>query len=420
MFASLYKFWYNDAYIQKRGRDYMNFIFLSPNFPKTYYHFTKCLKNNGVTTLGIGDEPYDQLSQECRDSLVEYYKVSSLENYDEVYRAVAFFAFKYGRIDWMESNNEYWLLRDAQLRTDFNVTTGLQNQNIDGIKYKSKMKEYYAKAGVPTARYHLVDKLEDGLAFVKEAGYPVIVKPDNGVGAAATYKLKNEEELRNFYAKLPEVQYVMEEFINGSIVSYDGICDSNRDIIFETCHFYTEPVMDVVNKGLELCYYSRKQIPEELKDAGRRTIKAFDSNSRFFHCEFFMLNEDKAGLGKKGDIFGLEVNMRPPGGYTPDMMNYANDIDVYQIWADMVCHDKGFFDAEKRPYAAAYASQRKGKNYTHNKDEIFAKYGQNIVMYEEMPEVLASAMGDYAYMARFNTDEEMYAFLDYVIEKKEG
>ena len=79
----------------------MNFIFLSPNFPKTYYHFTQCLRNNGVTTLGIGDEPYDHLSQECRDSLVEYYKVSSLENYDEVYRAVAFFAFKYGRIDWL-------------------------------------------------------------------------------------------------------------------------------------------------------------------------------------------------------------------------------------------------------------------------------------------------------------------------------
>lgn len=404
----------------KREGDFMNFVFLSPNFPKTYYHFTQGLRNNGVTTLGIGDEPYDQLSQECRDSLVEYYKVSSLENYDEVYRAVAFFAFKYGRIDWLESNNEYWLLRDAQLRTDFNINTGLKNDNIDGIKYKSKMKEYYAKAGVPTARYHLVSTLEKGLAFVKEAGYPVIVKPDNGVGAAATYKLKNEDELRNFYADLPKVQYIMEEFINGAIVSYDGICDSNRDIIFETCHFFTESVMDVVNKGLELCYYSGKQIPADLKDAGRRTIKAFESNSRFFHCEFFVLKEDKEGLGKKGDIFGLEVNMRPPGGYTPDMMNYANDIDVYQIWADMVCYDKGNFDPEKRPYSCAYASQRKGKAYVHNRDEIFGKYHQNIVVYEEMPEVLADAMGNHTYMARFETEEEMFAFIDFVVRKKEG
>ena len=163
----------------------MNFIFLSPNFPKTYYNFTQCLKNNGVTTLGIGDEAYDSLAPECRNSLVEYYKVSSLENYDEVYRAVAYFTHKYGRIDWLESNNEYWLLRDAQLRTDFNIK-GLNNDTIDGIKYKSKMKEYYAKAGVKTARYHLVTNLEEGLAFISEVGYPVIVKPDNGVGAAAT------------------------------------------------------------------------------------------------------------------------------------------------------------------------------------------------------------------------------------------
>ncbi len=397
----------------------MNFVFLSPNFPKTCYNFTKCLRNNGVTTLGIGDEPYEQLNQELKDSLVEYYKVNSLENYDEVYRACAFFAFKYGKIDWLESNNEYWLLRDAQLRTDFNIK-GLNNDTIDGIKYKSKMKEYYAKAGVKTARYHLVTNLEEGLAFIEKVGYPVIVKPDNGVGAAATYKLKTEEQVREFYNTLPDVQYIMEEFINGLLVSYDGICDSNRDIIFETSHFFPDPVMDVVNDNLDMWYYSKRVIPEDLKDAGRRTIKAFACNSRFFHCEFFILNEDKEGLGKKGEVFGLEVNMRPPGGFSPDMMNFANDINVYQIWANMVCYDQGYFDPEQRPYVCVHAGQRKGNNFKHSKDEIFAKYGQNILMYEEMAEVLAGAMGNYVYLARFETEEQTFEFVNYVFEKEEN
>ena len=398
----------------------MNFVFLSPNFPKSYYNFTKALRNNGVTTLGIGDEPYDNLSQELKDSLVEYYKVNSLENYDEVYRAFAFFTFKYGKIDWLESNNEYWLLRDAQLRTDFNVTTGLNNDNIDGIKYKSKMKEYYAKAGVKTARYHLVTNLEEGLAFIKEVGYPVIVKPDNGVGAAATYKLKTEEQVVEFYNNLPDVQYIMEEFINGLLVSYDGICDSNRDIIFETSHYFPDPVMEVVNNNLDMWYYSKKEIPADLKDAGRRTIKAFACDSRFFHCEFFILLEDKEGLGKKGEVFGLEVNMRPPGGFSPDMMNYANDINVYQIWANMVCYDQGYFDPEQRPYSCVHAGQRKGNNFKHSKDEIFAKYGANIMLYEEMAEVLAGAMGNYVYLARFGTEEEVFEFVNYVFEKEEN
>ena len=71
--------------------------------------------------LGIGDQPYDELNPALKDALTEYYKVDSLENYDQVYRAVAFFAFKYGRIDFLESNNEYWLEQDAALRTDFNI-----------------------------------------------------------------------------------------------------------------------------------------------------------------------------------------------------------------------------------------------------------------------------------------------------------
>ena len=102
----------------------MNFIFISPQFPKTYWNFCDRLKRNGVNVLGIADTPYDQLDNKVKNSLTEYYRVYSLENYDEVYRAVAFFAFKYGKIDWLESNNEYWLEQDAKLRTDFNIKTG--------------------------------------------------------------------------------------------------------------------------------------------------------------------------------------------------------------------------------------------------------------------------------------------------------
>ena len=395
----------------------MNFIFISPNFPKSYWNFCRGLKNNGVNTLAIGDEVYDNLSPELKNVLTEYYKVSSLENYDEVYRACAYFAFKYGRIDWLETNNEYWLLRDAQLRTDFNITTGLKNDRIAGIKYKSAMKEFYAKAGVPSARYHIVSDYESGKRFIDEVGYPVVVKPNNGVGAAATYKLRNDEELGFFYAHRPEVEYIMEEFINGELLSYDGIAGRNREIIFETAHIYPIPVMDIVNEQTDVMYYSYREIPEDLKEAGRKVVQAFDTNSRFFHCEFFRLLEDRPGLANKGDIVGLEVNMRPPGGYTPDMMNFANDIDVYQIWANMVVYNEGRFDPESRPYNCVYAARRDGHNYVHSYDEVLERYGEHIVMKEIMPDVLSGAMGKYMLTARFPELEECQEFIDFYLKK---
>ena len=77
----------------------MNFVFISPNFPDNFRNFCDRLSANGVNVLGVGDASYDSLSDMLKSSLTEYYKVDSMEDYGQVYRAVAFFAFKYGRID---------------------------------------------------------------------------------------------------------------------------------------------------------------------------------------------------------------------------------------------------------------------------------------------------------------------------------
>ena len=396
----------------------MNFIFVSPHFPKTYWNFCDRLRCNGVNVLGIGDAPYDEIPDELKYCLTEYYRVDDLGNYDEMVRAVGYFTFHYGKIDWLESNNEYWLEMDAQLRTDFNITTGAQNDFIQRIKFKSQMKESYRRAGVPVARHHMVTTLEGARGFIREVGYPVIVKPDNGCGAEATYKLKNDAELQAFYASAPAVQYIMEEYISGSIVSFDGVADSHCVPLFYTSNVFPVPVLDIVNQQGDLAYWTQKSVPAALKDVGFRTIKAFGAKSRFFHCEFFQLNEDKPGLGKAGDYVALEVNMRPAGGYTPDMINYANSVDCYQIWADMVCYDKvRNLDLNGPKYFCVYAARRDCHTYKHTHEQIMKRYGSRMKMYDELPPALRLDMGDRMYTANLKTAAERDAFIRYVQEK---
>jgi hypothetical protein len=62
-----------------------------------------------------------------------------MEDYEQMYKAVAYYCFKYGRMDGLESNNEYWLEKDAALRTDFNIP-GMKTADMEHVKYKSKMK----------------------------------------------------------------------------------------------------------------------------------------------------------------------------------------------------------------------------------------------------------------------------------------
>ena len=396
----------------------MNFIFISPHFPKHYWNFCDRLKKNGVNVLGIGDSPYDALSDELKNALTEYYYLPHLDDYEQIVRAVGFFTFKYGKIDWIESNNEFWLEQDARLRTDFHVTTGEQYDHIDRIKNKSAMKAYYAKAGVPTARLHKVTTFEAGRDFVHMVGYPVIVKPDNGCGAEATYKLRNFTELKEFYAEPHNVRYIMEEYINGTIVSFDGVADSHCVPLFYTSNVFPTPLLDIVSQNGDLSYWTQKSVPAALKDVGFRTIKAFGAKSRFFHCEFFRLNEDKPGLGKKGDYVALEVNMRPAGGYTPDMINYANSVDCYQIWADMVCYDEvrnAELDGPK--YFCVYAGRRDCHEYKHTHAQIMAKYGSRMRMCERIPQALRLDMGDWMYTAVVRTTAERDACIRYVQEQ---
>ena len=153
----------------------MNFVFISPNFPEAYRWFCIRLKENGVNVLGVGDAPYDSLHPQLRDALTEYYRVDSLENYDQMIRALGYFTGRYGKMDWVESNNEYWLELDAALRTDFNITTGLKSHEIGKYKRKSQMKQYYRQAGIPVARWLCVTPEttpEQALAFAREVGYP--------------------------------------------------------------------------------------------------------------------------------------------------------------------------------------------------------------------------------------------------------
>ena len=396
-----------------------NVVFISPNFPTNYWQFCRELKKNGMNVLGIGDQPYEELNPELKENLHEYYKVSNLENYDEVYRGVAFLIFKYGPIDWLESNNEYWLERDARLRTAFHITSGFQEEGIPRIKYKSKMKEYYRNVGISTARYYLVEDREGCLEFIQKVGYPVVVKPDNGVGASQTYKLSSDEELDDFLEKkTPGVSYIMEEFVYAEVNSYDAIIDSHGEPLFETGNVTPMSIMDIVNNQDNSIYYILKELPSDTRQAGRATVKSFGVKSRFVHFEFFRLLKDQKGLGTKGSIIALEVNMRPCGGFTPDMIDFAHSTNVYKIWADMVAFDKT--EIESGPHAyCAYAGRRDGKNFLLNDSQVAEKYGNRLKMNQRIPEVLAGAMGNQMFVALFDTKEEMDLFYQDVLSCRE-
>ncbi|MBQ7535404.1 MAG: ATP-grasp domain-containing protein [Stomatobaculum sp.] len=392
----------------------MNYVFISPAYPVTCTAFCDRLNQLGVTVLGIGDVPYDSLNDQLKHALTEYYYVSTLEDYDQVYRAVGFFIHKYGRIDWLESLNEYWLPMDARLRTDFNIAVGTREDGIGVLVQKSGMKKVFLEAGIPTARQHIVSDLASAKAFVAEVGYPVIVKPDIGVGANGAMKVKTEEDLVSFYEDLPSEPYVMEEFLYGDICTYDAVIGPDCEPLFESMCTYA-PVIDSVQNDENIHFYTAADVPERLRELGRKTVKAFGADRRFVHFEFINITKNYEGIGKAGDYAVMEVNMRPAGGHDPDMMNFAQSADVFRIYAEMVTSGRRTTPGSEDRYLCAYAARKDGHIFKHSHEEIMERYGGNIVMQEEMPPIDWPSMGRYVYMAKFKEKEEMDQYFAFVL-----
>ena len=386
----------------------MNYLLVSPNFPISQEFFAKGLKEKGINVLGVGSESYDALSQTLKDNLVEYFRVNDLEDYEEVFRAVAFLTYKHGKIDRIESNNEYWLELDARLREDFNIY-GVKPKQLELTKYKSKMKTMFKEAGARVAKGYAANNKEELNGILKKLELPLIAKPDNGVGSANTYKLLTQRDVEEFINEWNEkVSYFFEEFVeNGVLCTYDGLINQHGDIVFETSFIYTQPTLDLVNNGLDYANIIEPNIDPKLKELGQRIVYKFGMRERFFHIEFFRLPD--------GEYIALEYNNRIAGGTCIDLYNYSYNISLYEIYAD-VALDKKIKDIVTNKYTLSL-SRRNRYQYKNSLEDIKAKYSYSIRMITTVPEVFSAAMGNTIIIISVENKEQITEVMNYVHEK---
>jgi len=363
----------------------------------------RALNQKGITVLGVGDESYEHLHTDLKENLREYFRVSNMSDYDQVYRAVGFFIHRYGRISHIESLNEHWQETEARLREDFNVE-GYRPAQMDKYKRKSCMKTVFKEAGLPVAPGLRPTSLEDAIQFGRDVGFPLIMKPDIGVGAAGAKKINNEAELTQFYDKQGDVY--LEKFVVGVIETYDGLTDHLGNIVFYSSLGYAGGIMEMLNGSVSSCFfYCKKDIPADLKEVGDKVVRAFNVKSRFFHIEFFRTQD--------GTLLPLEMNLRPPGGITVDLWNYGHRMDLYKNYAHVISKSAPL--SYKMPsHTCVYAARRTGVKYKFTHQEVVRRLGHKLELHTEMPDVFSAVMGNEAYVFVCDNADEMKAYVEFI------
>lgn len=381
----------------------MKVLFLSPNFPPTAPPFCAALANEGVTVLGIGDE---QLTAERQQAakLARYLYEPRMGEHPELLRAARTLSEEYGPFERIEHDGEHWLEAAARLRDELGVP-GLSAAELAPQRSKLGMAGIFGRAGIP---YPPSVSAKDPTAVRRlgeRYGYPLVFKPDVGSGALSTFTVGSEGELSVALSSEPE-SHLVQPFISGQIITFDGLADRDGGILFWTSHVYDTGIMQVRRGELDGHYYSLRELPPGLEAVGRRAVAAFDVRERFFHLEFFA-NED-------GSFTALEMNLRLPGGFTPDLMNAACDIDVYALWAAMLAgRDLRNFTFERR-YHTAHAGRRAGRSYRLDTATLLRELGDTLLMERPISPHFAATMGDTAYLLKHRELSELKRAIELV------
>jgi hypothetical protein len=379
----------------------LNVLFLSPNFPPHYGLFCRALTERGARVLGIGEAPPFELAGDL--AVADYVHVPDLTRYDDVIRAVGLLIHRYGRIDHVDSLNEHWLELEAALRRDFNIR-GRGPEETQRVRQKSQMARIFEARRVPIPRGMRVHSpLELGYAAA-ELGLPLAFKPDVGVGASGAVELRTGADLDRLEQSDPCDGFV-QEFVEGTVMSFDGLCDERGRVVFSVAFKNCAGVLQIVRDQLDVYYYTLRDIPPGLERVGRQMVEAFELRSSFFHAELFERRD--------GSYVALELNARPAGGFSTELMNYACDLDVYRLWADVITGvDTSDFPFDRK-YHAAHVSRR-DRAYAVGHDEIVRALGPALMGYRHLPPSISHVMGSPVYLVRHEDEQELLSFIELV------
>jgi hypothetical protein len=400
----------------------MHVLFMAPNFPANQRQFVRALHAVGARVTGIGDVPPDHLDAELKGWLHGYEHIPSLADEGALTNAVRRVQ-KREWVDRLECTVEAIMLPTARVREATGIP-GLSVEKVLLCRDKFIMKQYLREHGIPCARNAAVDTAEDARRFVNSVGYPVVVKPRDGAGAAGTYKCDDDAGLE---AALEANDLgnarrfiTIEEFVSGHEGFYDTLT-CNGEVVFEAVSHYYPNVLDAMrNRWISPYIITTNRIDvsgyDELKSMGRKVVRELGLGTTPTHMEWF--------FGPKGLTFS-EIGARPPGVRFWDLYCWANDMDLYVEWARALTLGQ----ARPRPshtYSAGLISLRPSQDgritgYT-GLDAVHARYGRWLgevhlpAIGQRTADVGAGYMGHGWMHVRHPDYDECRQMLDYIGE----
>ncbi len=371
-----------------------NVIFVAPYFLDATERFISAAAECPDARVGlVSCDPLQKLKPGLRNRLTAHFAVPSIST-NELRNGVQAVRAKLGGADVLLGMLEQIQEPLGEIREQLGIR-GMDAATARNFRDKSQMKNVLRAAGLPCARHQLAGNVETGMAFSRDVGFPLIVKPPDGAGAKGTFRCEDENGLRKClenYRPSSANLVLLEEFITGQEHSYDSIFIGGKMVWSSISHYFPGPLTVVREPWIQWCVIIPRETDapryQKIKQAAPASIRALGLQTGLSHLEWFRREDDSVAIS--------EVGARPPGAQFTSLLSYAHDMDFYKAWAELMIHER--FAPPERKYScgAAYLrGQGQGKiNHVRGLDVIAREFG-SVIVEAKIPQHGQSPSGSY-------------------------
>jgi len=289
----------------------MHVIFVAPFFLETTLRFVAGAASlPGVNLSLVSQDPAEKLPAALRQALAAHWRVDNALDPDQLVQASRMLATKLGPPRRMLGALEQLQVPLAQAREALGVA-GLDAASAMNFRDKSRMKDVLRQAGLPCARHVLAISADHAIAFVGEAGFPVVAKPPAGAGGKGTFRLQSAAELQALLRRFPPDPanpILLEEFVSGTEHSFDSVIINGRPAWYSISRYMPPPLQVLENPWIQWCVFLPREVdgPEfaPIREAGFRAVSALGLQTGLSHMEWFGVDDNRIAIS--------EVGARPP------------------------------------------------------------------------------------------------------------
>lgn len=337
----------------------MHVVLVEPAFPNNQREFLRGLLSTGARISAISERPAEALPQDLREGLLQFERVRSVVDEQALGEAVKRLSQR-ASVDRLEATIEAHVMAAAHVRERLHIP-GTSSKTAWLCRDKPAMKEAVREASIPCAASARVESPEDARAFAKTTGYPLILKPLDGAGAAGTFKVQDDDALESALDELRVAagrSVAIEEFLSGHEGFYDTLAVCGKPVLDFACHYYPNVLEAMRTRWISPQILCTNRIDSEgyqdVRAMGSKAIAALGIWTSPTHMEWF--------FGDKGLKFS-EIGCRPPGVGVWDLYSAANDLDLYAAWGHAIVHESVPFQPSRK-YSAGMIALRPDRDGT--------------------------------------------------------